>query len=120
MRPFALSTALFAVGTLAQKRASDVECADGLYMIAARGTGEDKGTGVIGKIAENVAKRVKGSVIEPLDYPASWQDPDYEESEAAGVKALTAAVNDYHSSCPDGKIAVFGYSQVCFTLNYLP
>ncbi|KAM0290654.1 hypothetical protein ACHAO9_005018 [Fusarium lateritium] len=111
MRPFALSTALFAASTLAQKSSADVECADGLYMIAARGTGEDKGAGVIGRIAQNVAKRVKGSVVEPLDYPASWQDPDYEESEAAGVKAMTAAVNEYHSSCPDGKIAVFGYSQ---------
>jgi hypothetical protein len=87
-------------------------------MIAARGTGEDKGTGVIGRIAQYVAKRVEGSVVKPLDYPATWQDPDYEESEAAGVKALTAAVNDYHNSCPDGKIAVFGYSQVCFPLSH--
>ncbi|KAM0343426.1 hypothetical protein ACHAPU_008607 [Fusarium lateritium] len=111
MRPFTLSTALFAATTIAKNGGSGVDCADGLYMIAARGTTEDKGPGVIGIIAEAVAKRVKGSVVKALDYPATLQDPDYKDSEAAGVKAMTSAVNDYHRSCPNGKIAVFGYSQ---------
>ncbi|KAF4442843.1 hypothetical protein F53441_11633 [Fusarium austroafricanum] len=111
MRPFALSAAFLAASTLAQKGGKTPECADGLYMIAARGTGEDKGTGVIGEIAKDVAKRVNGSIVSPLDYPATFQNPDYEDSEAAGVKALSTALNNYHSSCPDGKVAVLGYSQ---------
>lgn len=112
MRPFALSAAVFAATVLSQKKGEKTECADGLYMIAVRGTGEDKGSGRIGEIAEDVSKRVNGSIVSPLDYPATLQDPDYFDSEDAGVKALSEALDDYHSSCPNGKIAVFGYSQV--------
>ncbi|EXK90133.1 hypothetical protein FOQG_07015 [Fusarium oxysporum f. sp. raphani 54005] len=111
MRPFALSAAVFAATALSQNKGEKTECADGLYMIAVRGTGEDKGSGRIGEIAEDVSKRVNGSIVSPLDYPATLQDPDYFDSEEAGVKALSAALDDYHSSCPNGKIAVFGYSQ---------
>ncbi|EXL55384.1 hypothetical protein FOCG_05998 [Fusarium oxysporum f. sp. radicis-lycopersici 26381] len=111
MRPFALSAAVFAATALSQNKREKTECADGLYMIAVRGTGEDKGSGRIGEIAEDVSKRVNGSIVSPLDYPATLQDPDYFDSEEAGVKALSAALDDYHSSCPNGKIAVFGYSQ---------
>ncbi|EWY85397.1 hypothetical protein FOYG_12582 [Fusarium oxysporum NRRL 32931] len=111
MRPFALSAAVFAATALSQNKGEKPECADGLYMIAVRGTGEDKGSGRIGEIAEDVSKRVNGSIVSPLDYPATLQDPDYFDSEEAGVKALSAALDDYHSSCPNGKIAVFGYSQ---------
>ncbi|KAF5249098.1 hypothetical protein FANTH_5574 [Fusarium anthophilum] len=111
MRAFALSAAVFAATVLSQKKGEKTECADGLYMIAVRGTGEDKGAGRIGEIAEDVGKRVNGSIISPLDYPATLEDPDYFDSEEAGVKALSEALNDYHSSCPDGKIAVLGYSQ---------
>ncbi|EWZ96158.1 hypothetical protein NW765_016876 [Fusarium oxysporum] len=111
MRPFALSAAVFAATALSQNKREKTECADGLYMIAVRGTGEDKGSGRIGEIAVDVSKRVNGSIVSPLDYPATLQDPDYFDSEEAGVKALSAALDDYHSSCPNGKIAVFGYSQ---------
>ncbi|EXK30008.1 hypothetical protein FOXG_11560 [Fusarium oxysporum f. sp. lycopersici 4287] len=111
MRPFALSAAVFAATALSQNKGEKTKCADGLYMIAVRGTGEDKGSGRIGEIAEDVSKRVNGSIVSPLDYPATLQDPDYFDSEEAGVKALSAALDGYHSSCPNGKIAVFGYSQ---------
>ncbi|KAJ3525938.1 hypothetical protein NM208_g11423 [Fusarium decemcellulare] len=107
MRSFALSSALFVASAVAQ----DVKCADGLYMVVARGTNEDKGAGVTGGIAENIADRIKGSIIEPLDYPATLMDPDYQESESDGVEAMTTVLTKYHSSCPDGKIAVLGYSQ---------
>ncbi|KAM0555765.1 hypothetical protein ACHAPJ_006160 [Fusarium lateritium] len=108
MRPFVLPTALLAAGTLAQST-KDVKCADGLYMIVARGTSEKKGTGITGEIAKDIAKRVNGSIIEPLDYPATFDG--YEDSEGDGVKNMTSLLTTYHKSCPDGKIAVFGYSQ---------
>ncbi|KAM5381709.1 hypothetical protein ACJZ2D_002929 [Fusarium nematophilum] len=107
MRPFVLPAALFAASALAQ----DVKCADGLYMVVARGTNEDKGSGSIGVVAEDVADRIDGSIILPLDYPATLQDPDYLESESDGVDAMQEALTKYHESCPDGKIAVLGYSQ---------
>ncbi|KAJ3464542.1 hypothetical protein MRS44_009328 [Fusarium solani] len=110
MRPFTLPSALLVAAALAQK-SKNVECADGLYLVVARGTGEEKGAGITGEVAEDVADRVKGSIVEPLDYPATFLDPAYDESEADGVKAMTELLTNYHSSCPDGKIAVFGYSQ---------
>lgn len=113
MRPFTLPSALLVASALAQK-SKNVECADGLYLVVARGTGEEKGAGMTGEVADDVADRVKGSIVEPLDYPATFLDPAYDESEADGVKAMTELLTNYHSSCPDGKIAVFGYSQVSF------
>ncbi|KAF4976368.1 hypothetical protein FZEAL_6944 [Fusarium zealandicum] len=111
MRLHALPTAaLFAASALAQN-SKDVKCADGLYMVVARGTGEDKGTGITGEIAKDVADRVKGSIVNPLDYPATFQDPDYQDSETDGVRIMTDVLTNYHRSCPDGKIAVLGYSQ---------
>ncbi|RSL68365.1 hypothetical protein CEP54_002841 [Fusarium duplospermum] len=111
MRPFTLlPSALLVAAALAQK-SKNVECADGLYLVVARGTGEEKGAGITGEVAEDVADRVKGSIVEPLDYPATFLDPSYDDSETAGVEAMTELLTNYYSSCPDGKIAVFGYSQ---------
>jgi hypothetical protein len=110
MRPLALSTAVFLTGTVAQNYFKT--CYDGLLMIAARGTGEDKGTGVIGKIADAVAERINGSHVLGLSYPATLQSPDYEDSESQGVKTLKGMLDSYFSKCPENKVAVFGYSQV--------
>lgn len=101
--------------SLAAKDAA--KCASGLYMIAARGTGEDAGPGSIGDVADDVAGRVKGSEVVGLDYPASLTDPIYFESVEEGGKAMKKAVEDYHSACPDGKVAIFGYSQVRIMTN---
>lgn len=38
---------------------------------------------------------------------------DYFTSENNGTKALIDQVNEYHEACPDSKIAILGYSQVC-------
>ncbi|RGP75028.1 acetylxylan esterase 2 [Fusarium longipes] len=109
MRPLALSTAVFLTGTVAQNYWKT--CYDGLLMIAARGTSEDQGPGVIGKIADAVAERINGSHVVGLDYPATLQSPDYEVSESQGVKTLQDILGNYFSKCPDNKVAVFGYSQ---------
>ncbi|RSL93371.1 hypothetical protein CDV31_014753 [Fusarium ambrosium] len=111
MRPFTLLPSALLVASAIAQSSKNVECADGLYLVVARGTGEEKGAGITGEVAEDVADRVKGSIVEPLDYPATFLDPAYDESEADGVEAMTELLTNYHSSCPDGKIAVFGYSQ---------
>ena len=109
MRCSAVSIALLAAGAAAQ---NSTTCADGLYIVVARGTGEDPGTGVTGVIADNIAKQIQGSKVEALDYPATFTDPDYEDSEKEGVDDLQKLLTSYHSSCPNGKIAYLGYSQV--------
>lgn len=81
-------------------------------MIVARGTGEAEGTGATGELADEIAKQIEGSKIEPLDYPATFTDPDYDDSEKDGVKEMTDLITEYHSACPDNKMAVLGYSQV--------
>ena len=96
-----------ASGAVAQSSA----CARGLHLIVARGTGEIKGPGVSKVLADKVAAQLDGSALEPLDYPASFTNPDYEDSVADGVKAMQDALNRYTDRCPDGKVAVLGYSQ---------
>ncbi|KAF7548533.1 hypothetical protein G7046_g8641 [Stylonectria norvegica] len=107
MRGFVLPVALLAVGALAQNST----CAKGLYVIVARGTGEVKGTGVTGVLADDIAAKVPGSRIEALDYPATFTDPDYPESEKDGVEALQGLITSYTKTCPKSKIAFLGYSQ---------
>ncbi|KAH7017477.1 cutinase-domain-containing protein [Ilyonectria destructans] len=105
----ALPIALFATGALAKD--SNITCVQGLYMIVARGTGEKEGSGITGSLAEDIADRIDDSAVEPLDYPAAFSDPDYLYSERDGVDIMQDMITSYHDACPDGKMAVFGYSQ---------
>lgn len=119
MRSFA-SIALFAaaasVGSVrADSDNSTIECVDGLYMIIARGTGEDAGPGETGRVARRIAEQVKNSTILGLDYPASFNgevgDNNYFESVEKGYEAMQEAIEEYSDACPDSLMAVFGYSQ---------
>ncbi|KAJ3543417.1 hypothetical protein NM208_g3587 [Fusarium decemcellulare] len=87
----------------------NVTCADGLYMIVARGSDEPVGTGSSGLIAKGVAKKISGSHILGLDYPA--RSTEYEKSERQGAYAMHSAIVNYHKDCPDSRIALIGYSQ---------
>ncbi|KAF5005350.1 hypothetical protein FDECE_8162 [Fusarium decemcellulare] len=80
-------------------------------MVVARGPTEEKGTGVTGNITDSIADRIKGSIVHPLDYPATLLNPFYTKSEKEGVENMQEVLTNYHESCPDGKIAVLGYSQ---------
>lgn len=111
MRTSALPIALLAAtGAVAQNTTT---CADGLFIVVARGTGEVKGTGITGVLAEAIAKEIKtNSKIQAVDYPATFTDPDYNISEKEGVDELQELLTSYHSACPKDKIAYLGYSQV--------
>lgn len=80
-------------------------------MIVARGTGEPQGTGHTGLLAERIQKEIDGSQTVPLDYPASFMDPPYDESVGGGVKAMQTALDNYTAACPDSKVAILAYSQ---------
>ncbi|KAK2613194.1 hypothetical protein N8I77_000121 [Diaporthe amygdali] len=105
MRPVAL--VLAAAGLTAAQTSSN--CTDGLYMIVARATGEKPGTGRVGVVANNVSAAIPNSIIEPIVYPATFAN--YTVSEGDGVTAMTAAIKDRVAACPEGKIALLGYSQ---------
>jgi hypothetical protein len=87
-------------------------CSSSIHIVAARGTSEPPGTGVIGFIAKGVSEVVPGTTVEGLDYPAVFVP--YNTSEAAGVASLRSAVANYTTKCPNAKIALLGYSQVRF------
>jgi acetylxylan esterase len=104
---FLAAMAVFGPGVSADEGSG---CIAGLRMIAARGTLEPAGMGVIGTVANGVAAAVPNSTVLGLDYPATFRD--YMQSEANGVAALTTAVSQYIGNCTNSKIALLGYSQV--------
>lgn len=87
-------------------------CSSALHIIVARGSAEAPGTGLMGGVAGNISAVIPGSEIVALDYPAAFDA--YFTSEPAGVASLTNALSTYVSACPNGKIALLGYSQVIF------
>ncbi len=124
-----LATTIGALAVTATAAGSNTTCAGSLYILCARGSGElavapkagtyPDNTGSPGILALQVASRIEGTVIAGVIYPAT--DPtatgalnitSYELSENAGAKAIVEEVNQYHSACPDSKIALIGYSQV--------
>lgn len=85
-------------------------CATGLHIIAARGTNEPAGLGVIGFVANAVAAAVPGTTVAGLEYPATFRD--YPDSEGEGAAALRKAIDQYVANCSAARIALLGYSQV--------
>lgn len=106
MRPSAL---IMAVAGLTAAQDASSNCTDGLYMIVARATGEEPGTGRVGVVANNVSSSIPNSFIEPIVYPATFAN--YSTSEGDGVAAMTTAIKDRVAACPQGKIALLGFSQ---------
>lgn len=104
---------LGAVAVTAQESTNSSTCHDGLYIIVARGTNEDPGTGLFTEIADELADRVPGSEVLGLDYPAALADPLYTGSVREGAEEMKDVVEEYYDECPDGRIVILGYSQVC-------
>ncbi|KAF4585376.1 carbohydrate esterase family 5 protein [Ophiocordyceps camponoti-floridani] len=105
MRSSVLVVAALIAGTAAES------CGSGLYIIVARGTSEVQGSGIIGSVADGIAKEIAGSQVAPLQYPASLSDPVYQDSVAAGVQQMQKTLRNYVNNCPRSKLAILGYSQ---------
>lgn len=103
---------LLAASLFASIAHAQPECASGLQLFIARGTGEDPGPGATGVLAEAVLDKIPGSAFEAIDYPASEEDPVYFDSVRNGTDAVREGLIGYTEACPDGKVAVLGYSQV--------
>jgi hypothetical protein len=89
-------------------------------------------TGSIGLVAALVQNKLNGTVLAGVDYPATDPLPQvnsntttidpsdfktlnltgYHLSVNNGTSSVIDEVNQYHEACPDGKIALLGYSQV--------
>jgi hypothetical protein len=143
MRGF-LTTTIGVLAATATAASSNTTCATGLYILCARGSGEPPvappkanltlNTGSPGILANLISNEISGSVIAGVAYNATNPFPDtfnfsdptaiqnlnlssYYTSENSGASAILDEVNQYHSSCPDSKIALLGYSQVCPNTN---
>ena len=91
---------------------STIKCAKGLKMFVSRGTGELTELGETKALVDNIAKQIDGSNIQPILYPASFDDPVYMVSVSNGTRLVRKAITEYAKACPDSKMALFGYSQV--------
>lgn len=100
------------IGAAAAANNSTVKCAKGLKMFVSRGTGEEMGPGVTKALVDNIADQIEGSEIQPILYPASWDNPGYASSVTNGTKLVRKTITEYAKACPDSKMAWFGYSQV--------
>ncbi|KAF4811263.1 Acetylxylan esterase 2 [Colletotrichum siamense] len=106
-RTTAAIAGLFVASAAAQNSTST--CASGVHLIVARGSNEPAGVGRIGSVANGVVAAIPGSQIEPLDYPATFDN--YSISVEDGDIAMNLALTAYSSRCPDSKVALLGYSQ---------
>jgi acetylxylan esterase len=90
-----------------------VTCVSGLYMIAARGSGQDPGEGSIAEVTTKVKALVPGSVSVAVDYPATiFDDGTYPVSVTEGIQDTITKVHNYVDTCgASSKIALLGYSQ---------
>ncbi|KAJ5615419.1 hypothetical protein N7537_000533 [Penicillium hordei] len=113
---------LLTFGFLAVATATiDPDCTDGLYMIVARGSEEQAAasknglfpanSGSPGYLAQLIAARIKDSKVVGVEYPATLDD--YIPSENEGANVMLRLANEYHAPCPDSKMALLGYSQIC-------
>lgn len=64
------------------------------------------------------------SQAEAITYPACGGQAecggiDYDSSATQGTAAVVTAVTDLNSRCPDTKIVLIGYSQVCFPFRQM-
>ncbi|GAA5926167.1 hypothetical protein JCM3775_005221 [Rhodotorula graminis] len=85
------------------ERADTSACTTGsaIHIIVARGSNEAQGEGVLGQIATMVKSQLPGSTSEGIVYPATLVP--YASSEAAGVAALTNAIQSYTTRCPSSR-----------------
>lgn len=87
----------------------DNGCAD-VHIIATRASTERPGAGIIGSLVGAVQRASDQTVsTEATDYPAVLNP--YNQSVAAGVRALTGRLTAKAAACPDTKLVLMGYSQ---------
>lgn len=109
-----LSLVVFGLGvtSVASADCSSLTCTtSGGHIIVSRESGAPAGTSAMNIIALGVTNQCAGSDIAEVPYPATIDD--YLNSEQEGVGNLTDIVLEYQECCPDSKMVLLGYSQVC-------
>jgi dienelactone hydrolase len=82
----------------------------GLYILVARGSGQDEGEGSVGVVADAIEARVPDSLSDAVMYPATFNN--YFESVDEGVTNAKSKIRAYVDQCGSAsRIALVGYSQ---------
>ncbi|TGO10807.1 hypothetical protein BTUL_0125g00210 [Botrytis tulipae] len=87
-----------------------------IHVFGARETTAPAGYGTAGVVVNLILAAHSGSTSEAINYPAcggqsSCGGVSYGNSVVAGVAAVAAAVNKFHTQCPSTKLVLVGYSQ---------
>jgi acetylxylan esterase len=87
-----------------------------IHVFGARETTAPAGYGTAGVVVNLVLNAYPGSTAEAINYPAcggqaSCGGQSYAQSATAGVNAVTQAVNNFNSRCPQTQLVLVGYSQ---------
>lgn len=106
--PSSVAAMALAASSLAAAQNSTA-CSTGVHMLVARGSAEAPGSGRMGIIADGILEAIPGSNIEPVAYPATFEE--YADSVNDGVEAMGFALTRYAERCPDSKVVLMGYSQ---------
>ncbi|KAJ4265281.1 hypothetical protein NW762_004566 [Fusarium torreyae] len=90
-------------------------CPD-IHIFGARETTVSPGVGSAGALIDMIKADHPGATSEAIEYPAcggqsSCGGVQYGDSARQGTQAVTKAVNDLNSRCPQTKIVLVGYSQ---------
>jgi acetylxylan esterase len=86
------------------------DCAP-VHILVARGSAEQEGEGATGRLSTTLKRSIPGATSEAIKYPAKLSP--YPQSEAQGVQACKDQMTAYAKRCPQSKLVLMGYSQVC-------
>ena len=87
-----------------------------IHVFGARETTAPAGYGSAGTVVNLILNAHPGATSEAINYPAAGGN-SYGSSVQAGVKAVTSQVTSFAQRCPNTKLVLVGYSQVCTLLH---
>ena len=118
-----LSSALITTTLLAIASASPIEerracpkrasCPD-IHIFGSRETTAPVGYGSAGTFVDLIKNAYAGSTSEAIVYPAAGgTNSAYASSVQNGTQSIANQINAFNKMCPNAKLVVVGYSQVC-------
>lgn len=121
---FLLGQALLATSSPVDVEKVEKRQCPGIHVFGARETTVGPGYGSSATVVNLVISAHPGTTSEAINYPAcggqsSCGGISYANSVVQGINAVVTAVNNFHNSCPNTKLVLVGYSQVCTSLTLL-